>query len=83
MTTEQAAQLVAECLDRVSGTTLPDWPCPDLDLATDLGLDSLDLAVLMTHIEDRTGLRIPESLVEERQLSSVGNLVGFIESRVV
>lgn len=53
---------------------------PDLSLfGTGLGLDSIDTVDLVTHLERRTGVRVPDDASGRVWLRSVNTLVDLLE----
>ncbi|MDP2314393.1 MAG: phosphopantetheine-binding protein [Pseudomonadota bacterium] len=53
---------------------------PDLSLfGTGLGLDSVDTVDLVTHLERRTGVRVPDDAQGRVWLRSVNTLVDLLE----
>lgn len=53
---------------------------PDLSLfGTGLGLDSVDTVDLVTHLERRTGVRVPDDASGRVWLRSVNTLVDLLE----
>jgi acyl carrier protein len=48
------------------------------NIITDLGADSLDIAEVMMDLEDAFGVK----LEEDKELKTIGELVGYIESKV-
>jgi len=50
---------------------------PDVDLRSEIGLDSIDLLNIVSAIGERTGFEIPE--VDLPGLHTVTDLVGYIE----
>ena len=53
---------------------------PEADLAGDLGLDSLDTVEMTVGLEDRFGIEIPDSDLEN--VKSVNDAVDLIEQKV-
>jgi acyl carrier protein len=51
----------------------------DLDILTDLGLDSLEYATVLLSCERWLGTRIQEQGIDWSALSTVGNLAAFLE----
>jgi acyl carrier protein len=55
---------------------------PDLSLfGTGLGLDSVDTVDLVTHLERRTGVRVPDDQEGRAWLRSVNTLADLLEAR--
>lgn len=69
---EQIIELIAHELKRQ-----PDEIAPDADLVETLGADSLDVVEILTAIEDRFGLYIPDSKVIE--MHTAAELVAYVE----
>lgn len=56
---------------------------PDLSLfGTGLGLDSVDTVDLVTHLERRTGVRVPDDAEARAWLRSVNTLIDLLEQRL-
>jgi acyl carrier protein len=58
----------------------PEELTPDVSLTDDLAVDSLDLVDLAIGLEDRFGITVPESTIDE--LRTYGELVDVTEARV-
>ena len=71
-----ALEIIAAISDRDVGELHPD-----MDLAVDLGLDSPKALELLIAIEDHLGVRISDE--EASELSSVGDVVAFVEKGAV
>ena len=50
-------------------------------LATDLGLDSLDIIKFILLVEEKFGLKIPDHEIDARGLLAVDNLVAYLAER--
>lgn len=57
----------------------PDSVTVSSDFVTDLGADSLDLAAMITAIEDEFGIPVPDEDAEE--FATFGDAVQYVESR--
>lgn len=47
----------------------------------ELGLDSLDMVNFLFTVEDKTGVQIPDEDIQEKRLSTLGELVAFVDER--
>lgn len=50
----------------------------DMDIAQDLGADSLDVVELLMSIEDEFSMEIPDEEIEN--IKTVGDLISYIEN---
>lgn len=79
MTEESIAALIVEKLRALKGVDLSDASdLRELDLISDIGLDSLDIVSLLLELEDALGINLPDDQLDDRRLHIVGNLIGFI-----
>lgn len=46
---------------------------------SDTGLDSLDIINLLFSIEERTGVQIPDAVIVEENIKTLGQLSEFVE----
>lgn len=51
----------------------------DVDYRDDVGLDSMDFLTLLTAIEQRTGVSIPE--IDYAEIATLNDLVGYLVAR--
>lgn len=69
-----------EIVDEFATNDIPteDAAFRDSDVVADLGCDSLDLISLLFALEAEYEVKIPEDLLEENNLTHIGNLVDHI-----
>ncbi len=73
MTTEKVKAILAEQFGKENNEIEMD-----MDIAEDLGADSLDVVELLMSIEDEFSMEIPDEEIEN--IKTVGDLVSFIDA---
>ena len=72
---EKVKEVLAAGLKKTSAEAIDD----DMRIVEDLGADSLDRVELVMSLEEAFGIEIPDDAAS--QLSTVGNVVNFIEHK--
>lgn len=54
----------------------------DLDLRSDLDLDSLDVISFLFEVESQMNIKIPEGDIEAKGLMKMGNLCSYIKEKI-
>jgi acyl carrier protein len=78
-TSEQALQLVRVAMAHLFGME-PQGVQLSVHLRDDLELDSLDVAELLTELEERTGLYLMDRIWEAVDVTSLVNLITGLDS---
>ena len=75
----QLSAVVLELLEKETGETYPSVE-ESTTLREGLNLDSLDMAVLVLHIESHFGIQIESELLDG--IHSVGDLLNVLETKI-
>ncbi len=75
-THEAIAAIIREVDDKLKSITADE--IRGKNLATDLGLDSLDVIKFILLVEEKFGFKIPDHEIDARNLLTVDSLVGYL-----